>query len=123
MQLSKKQERAYSLLKQSRVDVFRTKDLCLLLHLPSVDVYNLLKSLKSKKVIQKYGTFYAFSDVNELVIATAVHFPSYLSFWTALGYYGWSDQLPRTVYLSTTKYAPLQGSFQYITLTKKRFFG
>lgn len=123
MQLSKKQEEAYCLLKHSGVDVFQTKDLCLLLHLSHMGAYNLLKALKSKQVIQKYGTFYAFSDVNELVIAAAIHFPSYLSFWTALAYYGWSDQLPRTIYLSTTKYTPLQGYFQYITLSKKRFFG
>lgn len=123
MQLSRKQAEAHDFLKSLHVAVFQVKDLCLLLQLTKMDAYNLLKALKSKRVIHKYGKFYAFSNINELAAATAIHFPSYLSFWTALTYYGWSDQLPRIVYLCTTKYIPARGYFHYVTFSKNRFFG
>lgn len=123
MQLSKNEEKAYETLRGHNLFVFQIKDLCLLLNLARVDAYNLIKALKYKRVIKKQGAFYSFFDTDDFVIAVNIHFPSYISLWTALNYYGWSDQLPKKIYLCTTKYAPPLNHFSFITLSPKRFFG
>jgi predicted transcriptional regulator of viral defense system len=51
----------------------------------------------------------------------------YIGFWTALNYWGMTEQVPRTVFVATTKrkrnlqYGPT--TFQFVTLSKRRFFG
>jgi len=40
---------------------------------------------------------------NELVIASHLVSPSYVSYWTALSYYGYTDQPSRTIYIATTR--------------------
>lgn len=124
MQLSKLENRAYEELKRNNLFIFTIKDFSLLLKLRKTKSYNLIKALKRKKAIKAVGRRHlAFSGVNELALATAVHFPSYLSFWTALNYYGYSDQTPKTIFLATTRYTKENGSFRYVTLSRKCFFG
>jgi len=51
----------------------------------------------------------------------------YIGFWSALNYYGMTEQVPRTVFVATTKrkrdveYGPTK--FEFVTLSRKRFFG
>ena len=124
MQLSKLENRAYEMLRNSKFVVFRIRDLCLLLEIKRVKAYNLIKSLKKKNAIKtiKRGLF-SFNDVDEFVLATSVHFPSYISFWSALNYYGFTDNMPKRIFLSTTRYSKEINNFKYITVSKKRFFG
>ncbi len=124
MQLSKKEDSAYKEMIKRKIFVFKIKDLCLLLKLSRMDAYNLVKSLKRKKVIRKAGNgFFVFDNVDDFVIATSIHFPSYISFSTALSYYGFSDQMPKKIFLASTKYTKEVLNFKYITFSKKRFFG
>jgi len=58
-----------------------------------------------------------------MAIATGIHYPPYVSFWSALSYYGLSDQMPKKIFLATTRYTKEVNNFRYITLSKKRFFG
>lgn len=123
MLLSKNEDWAYRELKKQGFIVFKIKNLRLLLDIDSTKAYNLVKSLKRKKVIRKINGFFAFTDVDDFVLGANIHYPVYVSFWSALSYYGWSDQTPRTIFFATTKYKKNIGSFRYITLSKKRFFG
>jgi len=82
-----------------------------------------------KKIVRGW---YMFSDVNitEPVlyeIANRIHAPSYVSFETALAYYG---LIPETVFgivsastRKTTKFATAIGRFSYRTLARRAFFG
>ncbi len=124
MQLSKMEHQACTVLKNQQLAVFSPKDIQLLLRLSSTQTYNLIKALKKKGAVQKIGkNKLALTGMDELLIATSLHFPSYISFWSALSYYGFSDQLPKTIFLATTRYHPKINSFQYVTMNKSRFFG
>ena len=53
--------------------------------------------------------------------------PSYIGFWSALNYYGMTEQTPRVVFVVTVKrkrdleYGPTK--FEFVTLSRKKFFG
>jgi predicted transcriptional regulator of viral defense system len=124
MNLSKLESKAYEKIKESGLIVFKISDLSLLLEIKKEKVYNIVKSLKKKKVINSIdkGKF-ALSEINEFEIASSLNFPSYISFWTALNYYGFSDNTPKKIFIVTTKYSKEKSKFKFITLSKKRFFG
>ena len=124
MQLSKTEHEAYSLLRKNGFVLFRIKDICLLLSMSKTQAYNLVKALKKKNAITTVkGGSYTFKDSDELAAATAVAYPSYISFWSALHYYGWSDQTPHTIFIATPAYKKDLGSLKFVTLSNKRFFG
>ena len=124
MQLSKLENKAYEVLKENQISVFKIKDLSLLLQIKKIKTYNLIKSLKRKGMIKSVGKrFLAFKDVNEFILATGIRYPSYISFWSALNYYGFSDQMPKKIFLVTTKYTKEINNFKYIILSKNKFFG
>ncbi len=124
MQLSKQEYQAWDTVKKSGLEVFRVKDLCLLLGLTKTKAYNVIKALKNKAVIAAAGKqFFALRETDDFVIGQRIHFPSYLSFWSALTYYGLSDQTPQKIFYATTKYTREIPPFMYVTLSRKRFFG
>lgn len=53
----------------------------------------------------------------------------YIGFWTAMNYWGMTEQIPYTVFVATTKQKKKSSikfggqRFQFITLSKKKFFG
>lgn len=62
-----------------------------------------------------------------IIIASQLVKPYYLSYWTALSFYGWTEQPSKTIFIATTKLKrPLlvQGtSFKFVRLRPGRFFG
>src|SRR3989338_2114413 len=124
MQLSKLESKAYETLKTNNLAIFKTKDMMLLLNINRTKAYNTIKALKRKKAIEavKAG-LYALHGTSELVIGSCLNWPSYLSFWSALNYYGFTDQLPNTIFYATTRYKKKVDNYKYVTLSKKRFFG
>jgi len=123
MQLSKIENLAYSKLKESNLSLFKSKDLCLLLGINKTKSYNIIKALKKKGTVKRINSYLIFSDANEMAVASEINSPSYISFWSALNYYGFSDQMPKKIFLTTTKYKKEVQGFKYITMSKKRFFG
>lgn len=123
MLLSKSEDLVYQELKKNGFIAFRIKDARLLLHWKTAKVYNIIKALKKKGAIKKVNGFFVFADAEAFAIGCGIHYPSYISFWSALHYYGWSDQTPKKIFLATTKYAKDIDSFKYATLGKNRFFG
>lgn len=124
MQLSKLENKVYEGLRKNNIMMFKVKDLCLLLNFSRIKAYNIIKSLKKKNIIKKAGKgFFSFNDVNDFVIAQRLSYPSYISFWSALNYYGFSDQTPRKIFIATAKYTKEINNFKYVFLSKKKFFG
>ncbi len=64
---------------------------------------------------------------NELIIAAHLVSPYYISYWTALSYYGYTDQPSRTIYVATTKQkrpVKIHGlTYRFIQLQSHKFFG
>lgn len=124
MQLSKLENFVYGGLKNNNLSLFKIRDVCILLRISKIKAYNIIKALKRKKVIKKVGKgFFAFKDTDEFFIGLNINYPSYISFWSALNYYGFSDQMPKKIFLATTKYAKDMNNFKYVTISKNLFFG
>jgi len=64
---------------------------------------------------------------HEFVIASHLISPYYISYWSALNYYGMTEQVSRTIFIATTKRKLekelLDLKFKFITLHKTKFFG
>lgn len=85
--------------------------------LTDVDLKNLLRSLKRGRWIRpiERGKYYilpleagpdAMWGVHEYVAASHLVSPHMISHWTAANYHGLTEQLPGTIYVTTTKYRP-----------------
>jgi predicted transcriptional regulator of viral defense system len=65
--------------------------------------------------------------VDELLIASHLISPYYISWWTALHYYGYTEQVSRKVYIGTlTQKTPVTiagVTYQFSALTRTKFFG
>ncbi|MDD5163020.1 MAG: hypothetical protein PHD95_02315 [Candidatus ainarchaeum sp.] len=124
MQLSKLEHEAIDALKKSNLLIFKAKDVSLLLHINKTKAYNAIKSLKKKQAIEtvQAGAF-ALKGTSDFAMGCQLNWPSYISFWSALNYYGFSDQTPKKIFLASTKYKKAVKNFKYVTLSKKKFFG
>jgi predicted transcriptional regulator of viral defense system len=64
---------------------------------------------------------------NELVIASHLVSPYYISYWTALSYYGYTEQPSHTVYIATKKQKKpviIHGlTYRFVRLQPRKFFG
>jgi len=124
MQLSKIEEKTYETLKRGNLLIFKPKDISLLLKISKTKAYNLIKALKKKNAIESIQSgIYALHGTSEFVIATSLNWPSYISFWTALNYHNLTEQMPKTIFLASTKYKKQRKNFKFILVSKKRFFG
>ena len=118
MQLSKLEEKAYRELKKNGFIAFKIQDLISILNIDETKAYNLAKALKKKNAIKSIKGFLVFKDANEFAVGSCINWPSYVSFWSALNYYGFSDQIPRKIFFATTKYAKDAENFKYVTISK-----
>lgn len=62
-----------------------------------------------------------------LQIASRLVWPSYVSFWSALNFYHYTEQVPQTIFVATTRQKRgmvVSGrKIQFVKMAKKRFFG
>ncbi len=87
-----------------------------------------LNRLKAKGVVEAVERDkYVLAGTHPYVAATNLVFPSYMSFLTALHYYGATTQIPGIIYIASTrskKSLTLKGySLEFVKLKKERFFG
>ena len=65
--------------------------------------------------------------MHNFVIASKLVEPYYIGYWSALNYYGFSDQIPATTFIATTKAKKglnvLDTSYLFVQVSKSRFFG
>jgi predicted transcriptional regulator of viral defense system len=63
----------------------------------------ILNRLTKRKLIKKITKNAYTSKKDILVLATNLKIPSYLSFWSASSYYGFTEQILNTIYVATTR--------------------
>jgi len=65
--------------------------------------------------------------IHDFVIASHLASPYYIGFWSALNHHGLTDQIPRTVFVATTRprkpLKSLSSTFRFVQLAPKRFIG
>ena len=124
MQLSKLETQVYEKLRKNKINVFRIRDICLLFKFKREKSYNIIKALTKKKAIIKIKSgLYSFKDVSEFVIGTSLNWHSYVSFWSALNYYGFSDNLPKKIFFASRKYHKEINLLKFVFLSRNKFFG
>lgn len=120
---------------ESDIYYFTTQFFADRFNLPKSKTYQTLQRLKKAGWIRevergKYltlGLQPAHVLSNPFFIATQIARPGYVSFWSALHLYGLTEQVPRTVFVATTrKKTPVEFegyTFQYVRLKPTKFFG
>lgn len=119
--------------------VFSMADAKNVLGTSASSAWNVVYRLKKKGRIQeiekgKYllvparaGYAGSWSEVPFLLVPHLIINRYYIGFWSALNYWGMTEQVPRVVFVVTTKrkrdleYGNVK--FEFVTLSKKRFFG
>lgn len=136
--LGDKENKLLLTLEKDRVDVFTFKDAQNILKTSVPSVKNILMDLTRKRCIQriergkyllvparagyeKYWSEYPWVIVPHLIDVY------YVGFWTAMNYWGMTEQIPYTVFVVTTKRKRNMEfgnqRFEFVTLSEKKFFG
>ena len=119
--------------------VVRAKDAMDALHSSPDYAYVLLHNLERKHWLERISTgLYQFvpaaygypekiAPANSLVVGAALIEPYYFSYYTANSHYGFTTQMPFTLFIATTKKKPKvewqSVAFKFVTLLKRKFFG
>src|SRR3990167_8058518 len=136
--IGKKSSRLLSALVENNKSIFTVDDAVKILNEKKSSVTKLLHDLTINKWLfrlsrGKYlilpleaGVKPEFTE-HEFIIASNLITPSYISYWSALNYYGLTEQVSKTIFIATTKRKlekELMGlKFRFITLHKTKFFG
>lgn len=120
-----------SLIKTYDLTIFQVKDIQSLSTWNRNRIHNTLFSLTKKNVITriKRNTYTPTDKIYENLfeISTTVVIPSYISFWTALSFYGFTEQQIQTIQLVSTRQVKTlrlnSHSIQITTFKPKAFFG
>ncbi len=114
---------------------FTVRELAGLLKIPIAKTYGIVASLEDRRFIKSVerGKYLLLGFEPERVfsnpffIASRIVYPSYVSFWSALNFYGFTEQVPITVFLASPK--KKKGiefnnfRFKYVLINPKKFFG
>jgi predicted transcriptional regulator of viral defense system len=130
--ISKRESEAIDMIRRSELIVFTAYDLRRFLHLSKANTNRIVQSMKRKELVQcvergKYILTDIYNEVDIYEIVTHLFRPSYLAFWSALHFHHMTEQVPRSVFLASTKRKrrmDLQGqSIVYVALKIGMFFG
>ncbi|MBN2066046.1 MAG: hypothetical protein JW771_04470 [Candidatus Thermoplasmatota archaeon] len=124
-----------NLLFDNDIFYFQPTQLSALLDIDRGRAYDLIQRLKNRKVIVEvengkylvtgYDTKRILS--NPFYIATNIVVPSYVSYWSVLNYYGFTEQVPRLIFAATTKQKKQirfkNYVFKYVHIKKDKLYG
>ncbi|MBC7121096.1 MAG: hypothetical protein H5T33_05945 [Candidatus Methanosuratus sp.] len=114
---------------------FTVSDLAKLLDVPVRKAYAAVARLEGRGLVKRIekGKYVVLGYeparvlANPFFVATHVVRPSYVSFWSALSYYGFTEQAPRKVFLASIHRKGEIGfadfAFKYVSVRPWRFFG
>lgn len=117
------------------MDAFDNDEFARLFHLAPAQAHRVLHRLTSagalKRLTKGRYVFAALGDAPVLgqpfFLGTRLVEPSYVSFWSALHYYGWTEQAPRLVFVANTRLSRRRTvepyAFRLVKIPPKRFFG
>jgi predicted transcriptional regulator of viral defense system len=136
--LGDKENKLLLTLEADKMDIFTFKDAQRILKTSVPSVKNILMDLTRKRCIQriergkyllvparagyeKYWAEYPWVIVPHLIDVY------YVAFWTAMNFWGMTEQIPITVFVATTKRKRDvkfgNQKYEFVTLSKKKFFG
>lgn len=136
--ISSKEENFIATLGEKGIKVFTVEEATTFLNISKPQLNKLVHNLVKKHKLQRIerGKYLLIPPVawksgrfteEGIVIASYLVEPYYISYWTALDFYGWTEQPSRTVFIASTKLkrpTELQGTkFKFIKLRPERFFG
>ena len=132
--LGKREAALLSKLATERLTIFSVAEVCRFLGCSRNSAYRMLYSLKQKGWVRsvvagKYQLLTMAGQPTEdlPVLACNLAWPSYISFWTALNYYKFTEQTSKTIFLATTRRKREirigDVRVQLVQLDQKRFFG
>jgi len=118
-------------LKENDFAVFSLKDAVRVTKMKRTQIYNILFSLNKKGIVlrAKKDCYIIKDEIHgrEFEISTRIFVPSYISFWSALSFYGFTEQQPNVIQLASTyQFAPIDLKLlriRVIRVISKRFFG
>lgn len=114
---------------------FTVRELAGLLKIPIAKAYAIAARLEDRGFIKSVerGKYLLLGFEPERVlsnpffIASRIVYPSYVSFWSALNFYGFTEQVPIVVFLASTrkkKEVEFNGfRFKYVLMNPSKFFG
>ena len=105
--------------KLTKLPLFRNKDLKLHYGIKYPEVY-ICRHITKIKTIEK-GKYTLHED--PLIYATQIINPSYLSFLSALNFYGYTTQIPLKATVAITKQKKELKQIKFIKVNKRNFFG
>jgi len=120
---------------QHDVYAFNSRTISALFGLDKFQTHNLLRRLEQDGLVASVepGKYLLLGLTPEKTLSNPPYIgctlvtPSYISFWSALHYHGFTEQAPRTVFVATTrrkKELTFRGMrFQFVTLRPRAFFG
>lgn len=125
-------------LSQAGKRIFTVKEAARILGRKTPEIHKLLHDLVQRKWLSRLekGKYMllpleagleAVYTEHEFIIASALIQPYYIGFWSALNFYGFTEQVPKIIYVASIKQKhplTLQGvTYQFIKLLKEKFFG
>ncbi len=136
--LGKKSSRLLSELAENNKTIFIVNDAVKILREKKSSVTKLLHDLTRNKWLFRFsrgkylilpleaGVKPEFTE-HEFVIASCLIKPYYISYWSALNYYGFTEQVSKTIFVATTKRKRemkiLGLKIKFITIKEHKFFG
>jgi len=130
--ISKREAQVISEIRSRDIVVFTHQDVDRFLDTSKENTYRIIGNMVEKDLVKRVerGKFILTETWKELdiyEIVPEIFQPSYIAFWSALHYHDMTEQVPRTVFLITTKRKkPLkfQGQkIKYVTVKRSLFFG
>ncbi len=136
--LGKKSAYLLSKLSESNKNLFTSDDAIIILKEKSSSVTKLLHDLVKNNWLYRIskGKYLILPleagaepkyTAHEFVLASVLTTNYYVSYWSALNYYGLTEQVPKTVFIATTKQRNerkvLGITFRFVTLRSHKFFG
>ncbi len=136
--ISSKEENLLASLGERSQRIFTVDEASKILELSKPFTSKIIHSLTKKNKLQRIekGKYLVIPPVawktgkfteESMIIAAQLIDPYYVSYWTALHFYGWTEQPSRTVFIATTKLkrpVKLAGTqFKFVKLRPERFFG
>jgi len=119
--------------------IIRAMDVQNALHCSLDYAYFLLQKLERKRWLERVATgvyqfvpaAYGYPEkippANAFVVGAALVEPYYFSYYTSNSHYGFTTQMPFTLFIATTKKKPnvewQSATFKFVTLSKRKFFG
>lgn len=138
-QLSPEEARLVAKWEAEKVTTVRARDVQHALNCSLDYTYFLLHNLERKRWLERirtglyqfiparYGYTERIPPANAFIIGSALVKPYYFSYYTSNSHYGFTTQMPFTLFIATTRKRPdvewVGNVFKFVTLSNRKFFG